>query len=202
MNGYNFTERVRKVLARAREEATALHHEYVGSEHMLLSLLSDDGVASVVLRNLDVDPSEAEHGVRQAIQPGRTEAPLSRHDVPYTSASKRILEFAMTEARELNHSYVGTEHLLLGLMRDQKNIAAQVLSSLGPDVREGARGDAADPRYRCSGDAITAGRRETELHCRDTQVLEWRRGQPEFQGLGRSRSLPYRSVAGNLNERL
>lgn len=131
MNGYNFTERVRKVLARAREEATALHHEYVGSEHMLLSLLSDDGVASVVLRNLDVDPSEAEHGVRQAIQPGRTEAPLSRHDVPYTSASKRILEFAMTEARELNHSYVGTEHLLLGLMRDQKNIAAQVLSSLG-----------------------------------------------------------------------
>jgi|SRR5690348_8722982 len=131
MQGYNFTERVRKVLARAREEAAALHHEYLGCEHILLGLLADDGVASVVLHNLDIDHADAERSVKQVLQQGRAEPPSGRHDLPYTSAAKRTLELAMMEARELNHSYVGTEHLLLGLMRDQKNIAAQVLSSLG-----------------------------------------------------------------------
>lgn len=131
MQGYNFTERVRRVLAKAREEAATLRHEYLGCEHMLLGLLSDDGVASAVLQNLDVDLLEAERAVRRLIQPGSAEPLSSRRDLPYTSAAKRTLEFAAMEARELNHSYVGTEHLLLGLMRDQRNIAAQVLSSLG-----------------------------------------------------------------------
>jgi ATP-dependent Clp protease ATP-binding subunit ClpC len=131
MNAYNFTERVRRVLGRAREEAVALHHEYLGCEHMLLALLADDGVASVVIQNLGVELPEAERALRQILMSGRAEPPPAGRDLPYTSSAKRTLEFAMEEARELNHSYVGTEHLLLGLMRERRNIGAQVLTSLG-----------------------------------------------------------------------
>src|SRR6266571_4715334 len=93
MNGYNFTDRVRKVLQMAREEAARLHHEYVGTEHILLGLIREG------------------------------EAVAAGPDLPYTSRAKKVLELAMSEARELNHSYVGTEHLLLGLLREEKGIA-------------------------------------------------------------------------------
>ena len=128
MNGYNFTERVRKVLAMAREEAARLHHEYVGTEHILLGLIREgEGVAAAVLQNLSVDLDEIQQKIEEQVKKGKA-AQATGPDLPYTSRAKKVLELAMAEARELNHSYVGTEHLLLGLLREEKGIAAQVLS--------------------------------------------------------------------------
>ena len=131
MNGYNFTERVRKVLAMAREEAARLRHEYVGTEHLLLGLIREgDGVGANVLENLHVDFAELKSGVESSVKKGRAGETVGP-DLPYTSRAKKVLELAMTEAREMNHSYVGTEHLLLGLIREGSGIAAQALHERG-----------------------------------------------------------------------
>ncbi|MCC6319578.1 MAG: ATP-dependent Clp protease ATP-binding subunit [Gemmatimonadaceae bacterium] len=134
MNGYNFTERVRKVLQMAREEAQRLHHEYVGTEHILLGLIREgEGVAAAVLQNLSVDLDDIQQKIEDTVKKGKagqTTAP----DLPYTSRAKKVLELAMSEARELSHSYVGTEHLLLGLLREEKGIAAQVLTDAGVNL--------------------------------------------------------------------
>jgi ATP-dependent Clp protease ATP-binding subunit ClpC len=131
MNGYNFTERVRKVLAMAREEAARLHHEYVGTEHILLGLIREgEGVAATVLQNLSVELDEIQQKIEEPVKKGKA-AQTTGPDLPYTSRAKKVLELAMSEARELNHSYVGTEHLLLGLLREEKGIAAQVLIASG-----------------------------------------------------------------------
>src|ERR671914_837842 len=136
MNGYNFTERVRKVLAMAREEAARLHHEYVGTEHILLGLIREgEGVAATVLQNLNVELDEIQQKIEETVKKGKA-AQTPGPDLPYTSRAKKVLELAMSEARELNHSYVGTEHLLLGLLREEKGIAAQVLNSLGVSLEE------------------------------------------------------------------
>jgi ATP-dependent Clp protease ATP-binding subunit ClpA len=140
MNGYNFTERVRKVLQIAREEAFELRHEYIGTEHLLLGIcLEGEGVAVAALDKLDVDPTRVRDAVLEVVKPGRADASsvaaasggilgtiadsigMSRRDrveLPYTSRAKRALELAMSEAHDLQHSYVGTEHLLLGLLRE------------------------------------------------------------------------------------
>jgi ATP-dependent Clp protease ATP-binding subunit ClpC len=134
MNGYNFTERVRKVLAMAREEAARLHHEYVGTEHILLGLIREgEGVAAAVLQNLSVDLDEIQQKIEETVKKGKA-AQATGPDLPYTSRAKKVLELAMAEARELNHSYVGTEHLLLGLLREEKGIAAQVLTEIGVNL--------------------------------------------------------------------
>src|SRR3989304_3041933 len=113
MNGYNFTDRVRKVLQMAREEAARLHHEYVGTEHILLGLIREgEGVAAAVLSNLSVDLEEIQQKIEDSVKKGKA------------------------EARELNHSYVGTEHLLLGLLREEKGIAAQVLTDVGVNLEQ------------------------------------------------------------------
>jgi ATP-dependent Clp protease ATP-binding subunit ClpC len=140
MNGYNFTERVRKVLAMAREEAARLHHEYVGTEHILLGLIREgEGVAAAVLQNLSVDLEEIQQKIEETVKKGKA-AQTTGPDLPYTSRAKKVLELAMSEARELNHSYVGTEHLLLGLLREEKGIAAQVLTDTGVNL-EAARAE-------------------------------------------------------------
>src|SRR5579864_3801841 len=134
MNGYNFTERVRKVLAMAREEAARLHHEYVGTEHILLGLIREgEGVAAAVLQNMNVDLDEIQQKIEETVKKGKA-AQTTGPDLPYTSRAKKVLELAMSEARELNHSYVGTEHLLLGLLREEKGIAAQVLTDTGVNL--------------------------------------------------------------------
>ena len=136
MNGYNFTDRVRKVLQMAREEAARLHHEYVGTEHILLGLIREgEGVAAAVLTNLNVDLDEIQQKIEETVKKGKAPA-ASGPDLPYTSRAKKVLELAMSEARELNHSYVGTEHLLLGLMREEKGIAAQVLTDAGVNLEQ------------------------------------------------------------------
>jgi ATP-dependent Clp protease ATP-binding subunit ClpC len=157
MNGYNFTERVRKSLQLARDEATTLRHDYVGTEHILLGICAEGGgVAEAALTNLGVKLENVRTAVLQTVKPGqadgasdtspgilstiaRTMGMPGAHDLPYTSRAKKALELAMMEARQLNHSYVGTEHLLLGLLREEKGIAAQILASMGmtvPGVRE------------------------------------------------------------------
>jgi len=132
---YNFTDRVRKVLAMAREEAIRLQHDYVGTEHVLLGLIREgEGVAAAVLSNMNVDLDAVHEGVEESVRPGK--ATIALGELPYTSRAKKVLEYSMAEARELNHSYVGTEHLLLGLLREEKGIAAQVLNSLGVTLEE------------------------------------------------------------------
>ncbi len=132
---YNFTDRVRKVLAMAREEAIRLQHDYVGTEHILLGLIREgEGVAAAVLTNLNVDLDQIHERVEESVRKGK--ATIALGELPYTSRAKKVLEFAMAEARDFNHSYVGTEHLLLGLLREEKGIAAQVLNSLGVTLEE------------------------------------------------------------------
>jgi ATP-dependent Clp protease ATP-binding subunit ClpC len=134
MQGYNFTERVRKVLAMAREEAVRLNHEYVGTEHILLGLIREgEGVASAALQTLGVDLDELQEAIEKHVKKGRS-AVLPGADLPYMSRAMKVLELAMHEARDLNHSYVGTEHILLGLLREEKGIAAQVLTRTGADL--------------------------------------------------------------------
>jgi ATP-dependent Clp protease ATP-binding subunit ClpC len=134
MNGYNFTERVRRVLQMAREEAQRLHHEYVGTEHILLGLIREgEGVAAAVLQNLNVDLDEVQQKIEETVKKGKA-VQATGPDLPYTSRAKKVLELSMSEARELNHSYVGTEHLLLGLLREEKGIAAQVLTEAGVNL--------------------------------------------------------------------
>jgi len=132
---YNFTDRVRKVLAMAREEAIRLQHDYVGTEHILLGLIREgEGVAAAVLMNLNVDLEQVHERIEESVRKGK--ATIALGELPYTSRAKKVLEYAMAEARDLNHSYVGTEHLLLGLLREEKGIAAQVLNSLGVTLED------------------------------------------------------------------
>jgi ATP-dependent Clp protease ATP-binding subunit ClpC len=132
---YNFTDRVRKVLAMARDEAIRLQHDYVGTEHILLGLIREgEGVAAAVLTNLSADLDQINERIEESVKKGK--ATIALGELPYTSRAKKVLEFAMAEARELNHSYVGTEHLLLGLLREEKGIAAQVLNSLGISLED------------------------------------------------------------------
>jgi DNA-binding transcriptional regulator YhcF (GntR family) len=134
---YNFTDRVRKVLAMAREEAIRLQHDYVGTEHLLLGLIREGGgVAAKVLKSLDAEPKQVGERIEESVRRGN--ATITLGELPYTSRAKKVLSFAMDEARLMNHSYVGTEHLLLGLLREEKGIAAQVLNQLGVTL-EGAR---------------------------------------------------------------
>ncbi len=127
---YNFTDRTRKVLAMAREEAIRLQHDYVGTEHILLGLVREgEGVAAFVLRNLNVDFGQIREHIEASVRKGHSTLALG--ELPYTSRAKKVLEYAMREAGALKHSYVGTEHLLIGLLCEEKAIAAQVLKSLG-----------------------------------------------------------------------
>ena len=129
MNGYNFTERVRRVLAMARDEAHRLHHEYVGTEHILLGLMrGGQGVAAAVLQNLKIDLVGMEKTIDEVVRVGKSSETA---DLPYTSRAKKVLELSRQAARDLNHNYVGTEHILLGLLCEGKGIGAQVLTEAG-----------------------------------------------------------------------
>jgi ATP-dependent Clp protease ATP-binding subunit ClpA len=131
VNGYYFTNDVREVLRTAREEATRLRHEYVGTEHILLACTTpDDGAAAMLLQRAGAAPRDVRAAIEEMIRPGLA-GPDVRQDLPYTTRAKKILELAMVEARELHHNYVGVEHLLLGMIREEKGIAAQVLAQQG-----------------------------------------------------------------------
>jgi ATP-dependent Clp protease ATP-binding subunit ClpC len=161
MNGYNFTERVRRVLANAREVASSLNHEYVGTEHLLLALAEEtEGVSAAVLENLGARRGEIIARLRSTVVAGHAGARVGP-DLPYTSRAKKVLELSMSEARRFRHSYVGVEHLLLGILAEEKGIAAQALNSFGVTL-ERARAETlkllASPATTPSGsmDAIVA----------------------------------------------
>jgi ATP-dependent Clp protease ATP-binding subunit ClpC len=128
---YNFTDRVRKVLAMAREDAAKLSHDYVAAEHFLLGMLREnEGVGVTILQHLDIDLRDLADRLRAALKPGT--ATIGKvGEIPYTSRTKKVLEYAMAEARELGHAHVGTEHILLGLVREEKSLAGQILRSMG-----------------------------------------------------------------------
>jgi ATP-dependent Clp protease ATP-binding subunit ClpC len=131
MDGYYFTERVRKVLAFAREEASELSNDYVGTEHILLGMLREgSGTASAVISNFGVNGGDLRARVIELAPPGE-KGRRTGVELPYTSRAKKSLELAMSESRGLNHAYVGTEHLLLGLLREANGAAAQALNSMG-----------------------------------------------------------------------
>src|ERR1700760_3490522 len=130
MNGYNFTQAVRRALGRAREEAARLNHEYVGTEHVLLGLLIDrPSIALEMLDRCAVSFGDVRNRIEGVIQTGKGES--RGPDLPYTSRAKKVLELSMEEARELNSNEVNTGHLLLGLVRERDGVAAQVLVEMG-----------------------------------------------------------------------
>ncbi len=131
MRGYNFTERVRKVLAMAREEAVRLGHNYVGTEHILLGLIAEgDGVAIAILHIFNVDEAALRHWIEEEVNLPKAK-PIVGGDLPYTSRAKKVLDLAMQEAGQLDHSCVGTEHLLLGLLGEENGLAAHALAESG-----------------------------------------------------------------------
>jgi ATP-dependent Clp protease ATP-binding subunit ClpC len=135
MHGYNFTDRVRRVLHRAREAAHELGHDFVGTEHVLLGFIREgEGRGVQVVANLGVPLTMLERATLDAVT--RHTTGTDRPDLPYTAGGKRILEHAMSEARENNHPYVGTEHLLLGMVREGRGIAAHVLIAAGVTVEK------------------------------------------------------------------
>ena len=130
-----FTDRARKVMQSANQEAQRFNHEYVGTEHGLLGLIKEgSGVAANVLRNLDVDLRKIRNEVEKIVQAGPEMVTMGK--LPQTPQAKKVIEYAIEEARNLNHNYVGTEHLLLGLLREQEGVAAQVLMNLNLKLEE------------------------------------------------------------------
>jgi ATP-dependent Clp protease ATP-binding subunit ClpC len=133
-----FTDRARKVMQLANQEAQRFNHEYIGTEHVLLGLIKEgSGVAANVLKNLDVDLRKIRLEVEKLVQSGPDMVTMGK--LPQTPRAKKVIEYSMEEARALGHNYVGTEHILLGLLREQEGVAAQVLMNLGlklEDVRE------------------------------------------------------------------
>src|SRR5215475_10844859 len=124
-----FTERARRVVVFAQEEARDLNHDYIGTEHLLLGLMRDtDIVAARALRGLDIGQDAAREQVIEII--GRGQRSPSGH-IPFTPRAKKVLELSLREALKLNHNYIGTEHILLGLVGEGEGVAAQVLIKLG-----------------------------------------------------------------------
>jgi ATP-dependent Clp protease ATP-binding subunit ClpC len=127
-----FTDRSRKVVALANEEARRLHHEYVGTEHILLGLVKEGGgVAAHVLSSLDVDLQKIQSCIERTFPQGEV---VLLTDGRRTPGAKKVIENSLEEARKLDHHYVGTEHLLLGLVRETDGVAAQILASLGVEL--------------------------------------------------------------------
>lgn len=130
-----FTERARRILALAQEEARRLSHDYIGSEHILLGLLREgEGMACEVLNSLGVNLETIRVEVEKQVPKGSLVPTLG--DAPFTPHAKRVLELSVDEARLLKHNYVGTEHLLLGLIREGEGVGSRVLTDLGVDLKK------------------------------------------------------------------
>jgi ATP-dependent Clp protease ATP-binding subunit ClpA len=127
-----FTDRARRVVVLAQEEARMLNHNYIGTEHILLGLIHEgEGVAAKALESLGISLEAVRQQVEEIIGQGQ-QAP-SGH-IPFTPRAKKVLELSLREALQLGHNYIGTEHILLGLIREGEGVAAQVLVTLGADL--------------------------------------------------------------------
>lgn len=166
MGGYDFTTRVRGALIRARDEARRRHHEHVGTEHLLIGLLTEeDALVMDVLENLGANPMALQQAVNQMVTDG---VPTSKAipDLPYTPRARVVLDQAIAVAHEFGDGYVGTQHLLLGLIREKQGIAAQALVAVG----------LTEPRLRreivrtLQGEGVAAMLDEVPGESTDTQV--------------------------------
>ncbi|HJY97454.1 MAG TPA: Clp protease N-terminal domain-containing protein, partial [Streptosporangiaceae bacterium] len=127
-----FTDRARRVVALAQDEARRLNHDYIGTEHILLGLIHEGGgVAAGALESLGISLHVVRQEVEQIIGRGR-QAPSG--PIPFTPRAKKVLELSLREALQIGHNYIGTEHILLGLIREGDGVAAQVLVKLGADL--------------------------------------------------------------------
>jgi ATP-dependent Clp protease ATP-binding subunit ClpC len=127
-----FTDRSRRVVVLAQEEARVLKHDYIGPEHILLALVHEgEGVAARALTGLGLSLHAVREQVEELIGRGESE---QRGHIPFTPRAKRVLELSLREALQLGHNYIGTEHILLGLLREGENVAAQVLVRMGIDL--------------------------------------------------------------------
>jgi ATP-dependent Clp protease ATP-binding subunit ClpA len=153
-----FTDRARQAVVLAQEEARALNHNYIGTEHILLGLLRDaDSVAGVALRRLGIGRDAVRIDIEQLI--GRGSDTPSGH-IPFTPRSKKVLELSLREALKLGHNYIGTEHILLGLVREGEGVAAQLLVERGGDL-DRVRATVLAELRGLGGEARAAGRRRT-----------------------------------------
>jgi len=127
-----FTDRARRVMVLAQEEARMLDHAHIGTEHLLLGLIHEgEGVAARALESLNISLSAVRQEVEEII--GRGKQPPSGH-IPFTPRAKNVLELSLRESNQLGHNYIGTEHILLGLLREGEGVAAQVLAKMGADL--------------------------------------------------------------------
>ena len=127
-----FTDRARRVVVLAQEEARMLNHNYIGTEHVLLGLIREgEGVAGKALESLGISQEAVRQQVEEII--GQDQHAPSGH-IPFTPRAKKVLELSLREALQLGHNYIGTEHILLGLIREGEGVAAQVLVKLGADL--------------------------------------------------------------------
>jgi ATP-dependent Clp protease ATP-binding subunit ClpC len=127
-----FTERARRVIVHAQEEARDLNHGYIGTEHLLLGLMREpESIAAQALRELEIGQDAVRERVVEII--GRGSDERSGH-IPFTPRAKKVLELSLREALQLSHNYIGTEHILLGLVREGQGVAAKVLTGLGGDL--------------------------------------------------------------------
>jgi ATP-dependent Clp protease ATP-binding subunit ClpA len=128
-----FTDRARRVVVLAQDEARMLNHNYIGTEHILLGLIHEgEGLAAKALESLGISLQAVRQQVEQIIGQGES-APAAGH-IPFTPRAKKVLELSLREAMQLGHNYLGTEHILLGLIREGEGVAAQVLVKLGADL--------------------------------------------------------------------
>jgi len=175
-----FTERARKVIILAKEEARRFNHDYIGTEHILLGLIREgEGVAAAVLQKMGVSLENIRIEIEKLVQPGPTTQIIG--DIPFTPRAKKALELSAEEARSLGHNYIGTEHLLLGLIREGEGIASQVLLNLGmdlngvrnevmgllgsalPGINQGAQAKTKTPALDAFGRDLTALAKEDKL---------------------------------------
>ena len=184
----NFTPRAQQVLAHARREADRFNHHYIGTEHLLLGLLKlGKGVAVTILENLGVELSAVRKQVEEQI--GRGTEPQAEGNIPYTPRVRKVLAMANREAQELNHTYVGTEHLLLGLIRDGDGVAGQILRHFGVDLEQ-ARRELLD--------VLTRWTRMKTTSSRTTMTTKRKMNHPP----SRRTSLPPPPTPGSRNPRL
>src|SRR2546429_1885863 len=128
-----FTDRARKVMQLANQEAQRFNHEYIGTEHVLLGLIHEgSGVAANVLTSIGLDLQKIRSEVTRLVQPGPDMVTMGK--LPQTPRTKKVIEFAMEESRNLGHNYIGTEHILLGLLREEWGVACQILLNLGARI--------------------------------------------------------------------
>ncbi len=149
----NFTPRAQQVLAHARREADRFNHHYIGTEHLLLGLLKlGKGVAVAILENMGVELNAVRKQIEAQI--GRGTEPQAEGNIPYTPRVRKVLALANREAQDLNHTYVGTEHLLLGLIRDGEGVAGQILRHFGVDLEQARKAllDVISPKYQMDAD--------------------------------------------------